>query len=620
MAHHQDRVVGHGPWATEVLLGVLQARVRHLRLAPWLHTCLPGVMDDCDARFDVRLPAGVLNALAQVRLLGEKEEPFVEPADVLECLTPDRESRSCRPVEGSAPRVAVEVQDTLPKPFAGPGPLLVRECVRELPSHGREPVQRRPKPPIARHLADGDEPRRGPLAKGIHEELEGPAHELGVRIQEEQVLGIRTAGTRVVCGAEAPIRRVEDADPGGRLQCDRKSAVLDNCGPIRALAGGVVERLDAARQPSLVSVGHNDDFEIHHRSINGRPDPGFPPNDADLHGEASVNLSMGTTASARATNSMLAVKALETTSLAGARVLLTGASGLLGRHVLKVIGREADVVALSRSPHAHEGRVQWLVCDLAQPGALADVVRSVHPEFVIHLAGAVRGDRSLDAVAPTLRANLVGTVELLEAATRAGCRRIVLSGSLLEEPARGGTQAVPPSPYGASRWAASAYGRMFHALFDAPVVILRPAFAYGPGQEPTKLIPYVITALLEGRSVELSSGERLLDCVYAEDVARAYVVAAALDGVDGRTIDIGSGVLTSVRQIVELIVDAVGPTAGHPVFGALPLRPLEQDVEVDAEETARILGWRATTTLEDGVRATVAYLHRELDAGRALST
>jgi len=295
------------------------------------------------------------------------------------------------------------------------------------------------------------------------------------------------------------------------------------------------------------------------------------------------------------------------TPLAGARVLVTGASGLIGSHVLGVLGRETDVVALSRSPRSDAGGLRWLARDLTQQGALGEIVTSLRPDVVIHLAGAVRGDRSLEAVAPTLRSNLLPTVELLEAATRVGCRRIVLSGSLLEEPAPGGSHPVPPSPYGASRWAASAYGRMFHALFDAPVVILRPSFAYGPGQETTKLIPHVITTLLEGDSPRLSSGERLLDCVFAEDVARAYVDAAHVPGVEGRTIDIGRGVLSSVHEIVALIVDSVGPTAGRPVFGELPVRPREQEVEVDPDETARVLGWRATTNLEDGLRATVAW-------------
>ena len=299
------------------------------------------------------------------------------------------------------------------------------------------------------------------------------------------------------------------------------------------------------------------------------------------------------------------------TSLAGARVLVTGATGLIGSHALRVLEEEeAEVVALSRGVRPAERGARWLRCDIGQPGAVAGVVTSVRPEAIIHLAGAVRGDRSLEAVTPTLRANLVATVELLEAATRLSCRRIVLSGSLLEEPAAGGPQAVPPSPYGASRWAASAYGRMFHALFGAPVVILRPSFAYGPGQERSKLIPHVITALLDGGSPELSSGERLLDCVYAEDVARAYVQAAAAPGVEGRTIDIGSGIPTPVRRIVELIVQCVGPTAGRPRFGELPVRALEQEVEVDVDETARVLGWRATTGLEEGLRRTVAWYRK----------
>jgi UDP-glucose 4-epimerase len=294
------------------------------------------------------------------------------------------------------------------------------------------------------------------------------------------------------------------------------------------------------------------------------------------------------------------------TPLAGKRVLVTGASGLIGSHVLRVVGSDADLVALSRFPRADDRGLHWIVCDLTEPGAVADIVSSVRPEVVIHLAGAVRGDRSLEAVAPTLQANLVASVELLEAATRVGCQRIVVSGSGLEEPASGAPQPVPPSPYGASRWAASAYARMFHALFDSPVVVLRPAFAYGPGQEPTKLIPHVISGLLNGDSPQLSSGERLLDCVYAEDVARAYVQAAVAPGVEGLTADIGSGVLTSVREIVQLIVEYVGPTVGRPLFGELPVRQMEQEVAVDIEETARVLGWRPTTRLEDGLRATVA--------------
>jgi len=297
----------------------------------------------------------------------------------------------------------------------------------------------------------------------------------------------------------------------------------------------------------------------------------------------------------------------------GGRVLVTGATGLIGTHVLRVLPVGAEMVAVSRTPRRDGGgRVRWRVCDLTQPGSAADLVASVRPDIVIHLAGAVRGDRSLEAVGPTLHANLVATVELLEAATRASCHRIVLSGSQLEEPAAGGHDAIPPSPYGASRWASSAYGRMFQAVFGTPVVILRPQYVYGPGQRTTFLIPHVISALLDGRNPQLSAGERMLDCVYAEDVAHAYVAAADAPGVEGDTIDIGSGSQTSVRRIVELIVEYVGAGTGRPIFGALPQRPLEQFVQTDVDETARVLGWRATTGLEEGLRRTVDWYRAQL--------
>jgi nucleoside-diphosphate-sugar epimerase len=152
---------------------------------------------------------------------------------------------------------------------------------------------------------------------------------------------------------------------------------------------------------------------------------------------------------------------------------------------------------------------------------------------------------------------------------------------------------------------------MFHTLFEAPVVILRPSYAYGPGQECSKLIPHVTTALLRGESPELSSGERMLDWAYAEDVAGAYVAAATRPGLEGTTLDVGSGIEASVQDVVEEIVRAIGPSAGRPLFGRVAVRPREQHVVPDVETTAAVLGWRAATGLEEGLQRTVGwYRHR----------
>jgi UDP-glucose 4-epimerase len=297
----------------------------------------------------------------------------------------------------------------------------------------------------------------------------------------------------------------------------------------------------------------------------------------------------------------------------GARVLVTGATGMIGRQVLSLLDDRVEAYAVSRSRKSDD-RVNWLTCDLTEPGSARNLIERIEPAVVLHLAGAVRGDRSLAAVYPTLTANLVATVELLEAATRAQVERIVVSGSLLEEPRGEGATVVPPSPYGASRWASTSYARMFHLVFNAPVTILRPSYAYGPGQDSTKLLPHVISTLLRGERPKLASGERRIDFVFAEDVGRAYVAAATAPAVEGETIDIGSGVMTRTRDFVAAAVDMLGQDCPRPIFGALADRPFEQEIHVDTEPAARLLGWRASTSLDEGLRKTVAWYVRHVGA------
>lgn len=295
------------------------------------------------------------------------------------------------------------------------------------------------------------------------------------------------------------------------------------------------------------------------------------------------------------------------------RVLVTGASGLIGRHVAAQLRERVEVVCVSRTAQAFDG-VSWIAADLAQAGTSQRIVAEVKPSAVIHLAGEVRGDRTIDAVLPTLYTNLVATVELLEAATRADVERIVVSGSFLEEPLAGQAEVKAPSPYGASRWGSSTYARTFHALFGTPVTVLRPSYAYGPGQDTGKLIPHVISRVLDGESPALASGERYIDFVYADDVAAAFIAAATASDVEGQTFDIGFGDLTQVREVVETILDIVGPDVPRPDYNAIAVRPFEQELEVDTEPARRILGWSASTPLREGLRRTVEWYARREDA------
>lgn len=305
-----------------------------------------------------------------------------------------------------------------------------------------------------------------------------------------------------------------------------------------------------------------------------------------------------------------------TEGLKGCRALVTGASGFIGsalcRRLLEV---GAEVHGVSRSvPGTPVEGVLWRRCALEDAAAVRALVEQVRPEFIFHLASHVAGARSLDLVGPTFEGNLVSTVNLLTAAAQIGCKRLLLSGSM-EEPDPGPDWPVPSSPYAAAKYAASAYGRMFHALYGVPVVILRVFMVYGPGQRDVKkLIPYVTLSLLRGESPQLSSGARQVDWVYVDDVVEAYLAAALADGAEGKTVEVGTGQLVSVRGVVEQLYEFVRPGT-KPAFGALADRPMEQIRAANSDASFRHIGWRARMDLKDGLRRTIEWYRERVVAG-----
>jgi UDP-glucose 4-epimerase len=292
-------------------------------------------------------------------------------------------------------------------------------------------------------------------------------------------------------------------------------------------------------------------------------------------------------------------------SLAGEQALVTGASGFIGsRLTVRLLEAGANLHAVSRSERRSPD-VRWWTTDVCDTQAALALVRDVRPDLIFHLASHVSGSRGLDAVLPTMHANLVSTVNVLLAAAEVGCKRVVLAGSL-EEPDEG-SEPVPVSPYAAAKFAASTYGRMFHNLHGLPVVTLRVFMVYGPGQrDETKLVPHVITSLLRGESPKLSSGTRPVDWVFVDDVVEALVASVTAAAAVGETFDVGSGELTPVRAVVEEIVRLMRPSA-EPRFGALPDRPNERVRVADVGRTQAVLGWTPRTPLDRGLATTVEW-------------
>jgi nucleoside-diphosphate-sugar epimerase len=230
-------------------------------------------------------------------------------------------------------------------------------------------------------------------------------------------------------------------------------------------------------------------------------------------------------------------------------------------------------------------------------------MRAVKPDFVFHLASHVWGAPDLKHVLPTFRSNLQTTVNLLTAATEVGCERMVVTGSLVEPEAA--TERIPSSPYAAAKWASSDYSRMFHALYGLPVVIARVFMVYGPAQQDeTKLVPYTIRSLARGEAPEITSGRRQIDWVYVDDVVDGLIALAFAPGVEGDTVDLGSGSLITTAELVEMICSLM-KSAVRPRFGALADRPLEPVRVARVADTTALTGWTPRVSLEQGLARTI---------------
>ena len=295
----------------------------------------------------------------------------------------------------------------------------------------------------------------------------------------------------------------------------------------------------------------------------------------------------------------------DTTFFKQRTVLVTGASGFIGSRLCERLSDLGAIVhGVSRRQRKGGAVSRWWQAELDDEFATRRLVESIAPDIIFHLASFVSGKREMEYVMPAVRSNLLSTLNLLISATGIACPRIVLTGSL-EEAEGDVATATPASPYAAAKGAASTYARMFHSLYGTPVVTARLFMVYGPNQKDhSKLVPYVSLSLLQGQLPQLMSGTREVDWIYVDDVIDAYLSLASKEGIDGETVDVGSGELTSVRRVVDHIADIVAADV-RPDFGSLEDRPFERVRVADVEHAHSLTGWKPKTPLVEGLKQTV---------------
>jgi UDP-glucose 4-epimerase len=315
--------------------------------------------------------------------------------------------------------------------------------------------------------------------------------------------------------------------------------------------------------------------------------------------------------------------------------MVTGGAGFIGSHLVdRLLAEGEDVLAvdnlssgslanLAEARRSRIGKFSFQRVDITS-NALADLIKRTRPEVIFHLAAQVDVRRSVRDPLNDAMINVIGTLNLLQAAYGAGARKVVFAssgGCIYGEPDEGRLpvtedqvfwpQALPESPYGVSKKVALDYLRYYRTVHGLDFTALALANVYGPRQEPAsevglegQVVAIFCRKMLAGRPCTIyGDGTQTRDFVFVDDVVSAFL--AARDQGSGELINIGSGSELSVNEL-HAKLSQLTSSRYEPIYAAA--RPGElQRIYVDPSKAAQVLGWQPSTPIDEGLKQTVAW-------------
>lgn len=320
------------------------------------------------------------------------------------------------------------------------------------------------------------------------------------------------------------------------------------------------------------------------------------------------------------------------------KVLVTGADGFIGSHLVELLvkaGANVTALACYNSFDAHgwlddlPGAVRDELAlrrgDVRDPAFMRSVIQG--QDTVFHLAALIAIPHSYVAARSYVDTNVVGTLNVLEAARDFGVRRVIhtstseVYGSALTMPITEDHPLQGQSPYSASKIGADMMAEAFARSFELPVAILRPFNTFGPRQSERAVIASILRQMLDSacETIEVGDTSTVRDFTFVEDTARAFLALGMAPAASfGRPYNAGSGSAVSVNELLLLATELTG--CSKPVRHApARLRPDNSEVRALLADSSRLTantGWRPSTTLREGLLQTIDWWRDRL--GRSL--
>ncbi len=309
------------------------------------------------------------------------------------------------------------------------------------------------------------------------------------------------------------------------------------------------------------------------------------------------------------------------------RILVTGATGFIGTHlVARLLEQHHEVFSLHRYVTGRyvlgaDRGLKSVFCDLRDHFAVRRIVHEIQPEAVIHLAAISPVSYSYDHPHEVLDVNINGTVNLAEACLREVAHvRQFLFASTSETfgngplPKKEDTPQAPNSPYSVGKLAAEKYVLYMRDAYGFPVTVLRPFNTYGRKDNTHFMVERIVVQMLRGDVVRLGDPSPVRDLLYVDDHVSAYMSCLGNDKAIGEIFNFATGQGITVGEVVKIVREKTN-FRGEVLWDTIPRRPL--DIQVlygDSTKAEKVLGWRATLTLDEGLDLTVDYWRKKISS------
>jgi NAD dependent epimerase/dehydratase len=317
------------------------------------------------------------------------------------------------------------------------------------------------------------------------------------------------------------------------------------------------------------------------------------------------------------------------------RVLVTGAGGFIGSHVVETLlqkgarvrgfvhyNSRGDNGLLSMLPQEHSERLEIVAGDLRDLSAVQAASKEI--EVILHLGALIAIPYSYVHPAEVVETNIIGTLNVLMAGRDNGVGRIVhtstseVYGTAIHTPIREDHPLQGQSPYSASKIGADKLAESFYRAYNLPVVTLRPFNTYGPRQSARAVIPTIITQAITRSTIHLGNVDARRDFTYVSDTVAGFLCAGQVAGIEGDTFNLGVGSEITIGNLVEEILSILDIDV-KVVVETQRLRPEKSEVKQlisDNSQARKCLGWEPKVSLHTGLSQTIVWIKENIQRYR----